>query len=80
MAEKDSRTRRFNTYFRQTSKALRALRQTQVFSHINRNIPYNLYKFSKKQFSRQAEKIQTKFVKQPPAYIKGKKRKYGKDK
>jgi hypothetical protein len=38
-----------NTIFKQTAKALRAARQTQVFSRVKRNIPY-LNKFSGKSF------------------------------
>ena len=43
MANKKGK-RRINTYFRQTAKAFRAARQTQVFSHIKRNIPYTIVK------------------------------------
>ena len=46
-----------NTYFRQTAKSFKAARQTQVFSHINRNLPYNIYKMSKRQFNTQLQKI-----------------------
>lgn len=50
MAEKQKGTRRLNIYFRQTAKAFKAARQTAVFSHINRNLPYRMYQFSKERF------------------------------
>lgn len=50
MAAKGEVKRRFNIYFRQTAKAFRAARQTSVFSHINRNLPYRMYQFSKERF------------------------------
>lgn len=40
------RSKRLNTYFRQTSKAFKAARQTKIFSHLNRNLPYNIVKYS----------------------------------
>jgi hypothetical protein len=53
------RKKRLNIYFRQTSKALRASRQTQIFSHINRNLPYKLYSFSRNQFRKSRKIIRT---------------------
>lgn len=40
--------KRINTYFRQTSKAFDALRQTRTYYHINRNINYAINKYSLK--------------------------------
>jgi len=57
MPGKGKTKRRFNTYFRQTPKAFRAARQTSVFSHINRNIPYRMYQFSKERFLQGAKAI-----------------------
>lgn len=60
MAEKEKGTRRINIYFRQTAKAFKAARQTAVFSHINRNLPYRMYQFSKERFNRGIQYISTK--------------------
>lgn len=60
MAEKQKGTRRINIYFRQTAKAFKAARQTAVFSHINRNLPYRMYQFSKERFNRGIQYISTK--------------------
>lgn len=57
MAEKEKGTRRINIYFRQTAKAFKAARQTAVFSHINRNLPYRMYQFSKERFLQGARTI-----------------------
>lgn len=53
--------RRINTYFRQSAKAFRVARQTQVFYHLKRNIPYNMYKFSRSHFTKQLTNIKSKF-------------------
>jgi len=53
--------KRINTYFRQTAKAFKAARQTAIFSHINRNITYRIYNFSKDVFVRQRQKFQSRF-------------------
>ena len=55
-----------NIYFRQTPKEFRSIRQTQVFLHFNKNLPYKVYHFSKKLFERQMTKISgqiTRFTK-----------------
>lgn len=52
-----SKKKRVNTYFRQTAKSFKAAKQTQVYSHINRNLPYNVYKITKRQFFIQLQKI-----------------------
>jgi len=49
--------KRLNIYFRQTAKSFRAARQTQIFSHINRNLPYRIFQFSKSRFSNQVMRI-----------------------
>ena len=60
---KAGRTRRFNINFRQTAKAFRAARQSQIFIHINKNLPYRIYQFSKKRFQDQYQKAQNNFGK-----------------
>jgi hypothetical protein len=55
MAKKDKR--RLNTYFRQTAKEFRAARQTQVYSHINRNLPYKIFEISKSQFLNKVKQV-----------------------
>lgn len=49
--------KRINTYFRQTAKAFKAARQTQIFSHFRRNIPYKLYKYSKSKVKKEAKRV-----------------------
>lgn len=60
MAKKGKQSRRFNTYFRQTAKAFRAARQTQVFSHIKRNLPYGILRLTKDKFIKGIEAISLK--------------------
>jgi len=49
MAEK-KKAKRVNTFFRQTPREFKSAHQAQIFSHINRNLPYKIYQFSKSQF------------------------------
>jgi hypothetical protein len=56
MAKRDKK-KRTNTYFRQTAKEFKAARQTQVYSHINRNLPYKIFNISKTQFLNKVKKI-----------------------
>jgi len=49
--------KRRNINFRQTPKEFRSARQTQVFLHFNKNLPYKVYQFSKNLFERQMTKI-----------------------
>jgi len=70
MAEKKHKERRLNIYFRQTAKAFRAARQTQVFSHINRNIPYRIYKFSKEKVLYQVQRANTNLMLQREKFLK----------
>lgn len=58
-----SKAKRRNIHFRQTPKSFKAARQTQIFSHINRNLPYNVYKITTRQFNRRVEKINSKIQK-----------------
>ncbi|OGM12431.1 hypothetical protein A2Z22_04630 [Candidatus Woesebacteria bacterium RBG_16_34_12] len=51
------RRKRININFRQTAKSFRAARQTQIFSHLNRNLPYNLYRATKEKFLLNLQKI-----------------------
>ena len=55
MAKKNKR--RLNTYFRQTAKEFKAARQTQIYAHINRNLPYKIFKVSKSQFLNKVKKV-----------------------
>jgi len=70
MSEKGKR--RLNTYFRQTARAFKVIRQTQVFSHINRNIPYRMYQFSRQQFLSSLQKMNSILAKQRQRFAKGK--------
>lgn len=49
-----------NTHFRQTPKSFKEQRQTQIFSRIKRNLPYNVYKVSKKALSRKMRSLHRK--------------------
>ena len=55
MARKNKK--RTNTHFRQSAKEFKAARQTQVYSHINRNLPYRIFKISKPQFLNKIKKL-----------------------
>ncbi|MBU0572077.1 hypothetical protein KKH23_00755 [Patescibacteria group bacterium] len=54
MTKRDKK--RFNTHFRQTVKEFKAARQTQIYSHLKRNIPYKIFKISKPQFLSKVKK------------------------
>lgn len=56
MAKRDKK-KRFNTHFRQTAKEFKAARQTQVYSHINRNLPYKIFSITKTQFLNKVKQI-----------------------
>lgn len=56
MAKKGG-SKRINTYFRQTAKSFKAARQTQIFSHIKRNLPFTILKFSKKYVTLRFENV-----------------------
>jgi hypothetical protein len=49
--------KRVNTYFRQTAKAFKAARQTKVFTHIKRNLPYRIFQYTKDKFSDVSTKL-----------------------
>ena len=49
--------KRKNIYFRQTPKEFKSQRQTEVYYHINRNLPYTLFQFSKEKFSAHLKKV-----------------------
>ena len=55
--DKGKSKKRKNTHFRQTEKSFKALRQTSVFSHIKRNIPYNISNTSKRIYENQVSKL-----------------------
>jgi len=59
---REERKRRINIHFRQTAKAFRAARQTKVFAHINRNLPFRMYQFSKERFNRGTQYINRKYL------------------
>lgn len=56
MTKRDKK-RRINTNFRQTVKEFKAARQTQIYSHINRNLPYRIFKISKPQFLNKVKQV-----------------------
>ena len=56
MAKRDKK-KRLNTYFRQTAREFKAARQTQVYSHLNRNLPYKIFKISKTQFLNKVKQV-----------------------
>ena len=65
-----NKSKRDNIYFRQTPKEFRSARQTQIWQHINKNLPYRIYQFSKYHFltnlnrlKNQYNKVTTKFPK-----------------
>ena len=55
MTKRDKK--RFNTYFRQTAKEFKAIRQTQIYAHLKRNIPYKIFNISKRQFLNKVKQI-----------------------
>jgi hypothetical protein len=67
---KKGRKKRVNTYFRQTAKAFKAARQTQIFSHIRRNIPHNIYKYSKSKVEKQIGKVRETIGKKRIGWVK----------
>lgn len=52
--------KRFNTNFRQTVKEFKSARQAQVYAHLNRNLPHNIFKITKTQFLNNVKKINIK--------------------
>lgn len=56
MTKRDKK-KRINTYFRQTTREFKAARQTQVYSHINRNLPYKIFEVSKTQFLNKVKQV-----------------------
>jgi len=71
MAKKDKK-KRFNTYFRQTVKEFKSARQTQVYSHINRNLPYKIFNISKTQFLNKVKQVNIMKRKRKKLNIPGK--------
>src|SRR3990167_252359 len=65
MAQKTIRDRRKNVHFRQTPKEFRAQKQNQIYSVMNRNLPYRVYNFSKNLFNDQLQKLKLKATKKP---------------
>ncbi|MBI3443386.1 hypothetical protein HY008_01820 [Candidatus Woesebacteria bacterium] len=66
------KSRRDNIYFRQTPKEFASMRQTQIFAAIKRNIPYNMFKFSKDLFNRQLQKFNQIVQRQKEKFAKRK--------
>lgn len=56
MAKKDKK-RRLNIHFRQTVREFKSARQAQIYSHLNRNLPYKIFKVSKTQFLNKVKQI-----------------------
>lgn len=71
MTKRDKK-RRTNTNFRQTVREFKAARQTQVYSHINRNLPYRIFKVSKPQFLSKVKQINITRRKKKKRNISGK--------
>lgn len=67
-----------NTYFRQTPKSFKADKQTQIFSHINRSLPYKLYKISKDRFRERLRYAKKMMNKNKDNFLKVKKNAQGK--
>lgn len=44
--------KRRNIYFRQTPKEFRASAQNEIYSHIKRNLPYRIYRYSQERFKK----------------------------
>ena len=63
MAQKAKKDGRTNIHFRQTPKEFRAQKQNQVYSVMNRNLPYRVYNFSKSLFDDQLLKMKIKVSK-----------------
>ena len=57
---KNSGTRK-NIYFRQDARSFAVDRQTQIYSYINRSIPYRLFVFSKQKFQNNLERLNRVF-------------------
>lgn len=59
-----AKKKRINTYFRQTAKSFKAAKQTQIFSHINRNLPYRIYGVvSQKLFAKNIRRLKSGYNK-----------------
>jgi len=56
MVKRDNK-KRSNTHFRQTAREFRSARQAQVYSHLNRNLPYKIFKITKTQFLNKVKKV-----------------------
>ncbi len=51
------RKKRLNTHFRQTVKEFKAARQTQIYAHFKRNLPYKIFEISKSQFLNKVRQV-----------------------
>lgn len=60
---KNKKAKRDNIYFRQTPREFKAARQTQVYYHINRNLPYRIYQFSKNHFMLNLNRLKNQYNK-----------------
>lgn len=54
---KRDKQKRFNTHFRQTIKEFKSARQAQTYSHLNRNLPYKIFKVTKTQFLNKVKQV-----------------------
>lgn len=55
--------KRLNIYFRQSQREFQSLSQTRVFYHINKNLPFKIYHFSRRQFLLKFQKMKRNYNK-----------------
>ena len=70
----EEKTKRRNTYFRQTERQFKAEKLNQIQEHFNRNLPYRIYSFSRRQVNRQMSRLKGAFNKVVTKIPKGAKR------
>lgn len=51
------RAKRDNIHFRQTPREFKAQNQAEISMHFNKNLPYKIYSFSRRQFIRQIARM-----------------------
>lgn len=68
------RSKRDNIYFRKTERQFEADHLNQVYEHFNKNLPYRIYRFSKRQFRLQISRLKSAFNKIATSVPKGAKK------
>jgi len=66
----NSKAKRANIYFRQTARSFKAAKQTQVFSHINRNLPYRIFSLTKDVFAERIRRLNSLVNRNKSKFIK----------